>query len=45
MGNFMVAVYAYLYARSSCKAFVLENGKVERNNVELRIFLQKLIIF
>jgi hypothetical protein len=25
MGNFMVAVYAYLYARSSCKAFVLEN--------------------
>jgi len=39
LGSFMVATYAYLYARTSCKAFVSENGKVERNNVELRIFL------
>jgi len=42
MGSFVVATYAYLYARTSCKAFVPENGKVERNNMELRIFPKKL---
>jgi hypothetical protein len=42
MGSFMAASYAYLYARSSCKAFVPENGKVERHNLELRIFPTKI---
>jgi hypothetical protein len=42
MGSFMVANYAYLYARSSYKAFIPENGKVERNNVEIRIFSIKI---
>jgi hypothetical protein len=34
----MVSTYEYLYARTSCKASVPENGKVGRNDVELRIF-------
>jgi hypothetical protein len=41
-GSFTVATYAYLYARSSCKAFIPENGKVERNNIEMRIFPTKI---
>jgi hypothetical protein len=42
MGRFMVATYTYLCARSSCKASVPENGKVERNNVGLRFFPAKI---
>lgn len=42
LARFMLATYAYLYARTSCKAFVPENGKVERNNVEPRIFSKRI---
>ena len=42
MRSFVVAVYAYLSARSSCRASVPENRKVERNNLELRIFPTKI---
>ena len=42
MESFIVSTYAYLCTRSSCKASVPEDRKVERNNVELRMFPTKI---